>query len=116
MIDVKKAARRAFRGMYSGSAEIFSLAEGSSYSSEAVMKSEGEIAADVQPMSGSVSELAFGLAAEGDSKMYCDEHDALVVGNFVKTGGVLYRIERADRRELGMTVYLKRSDAYGNQC
>lgn len=108
--------KRMFEKMYSDRAEIFRLGEGSGYASEESLESAGYINADVQPENGSVSELAFGLEAEGGSKMYCGEHEELKPGNYVKTGGVLYRIERADKRRLGMTVYLKRSDAYGSQC
>ncbi len=116
MKRLTEAVKKAFEALYGGTAEIFELTEGSEYSDEMTLKSVGEIPADVQPDGGSVSERAFGLAAEGGAKMYCGENDALIPGNFVKTGGVLYRIERADRRGFGMTVYLKRSDAYGNQC
>ncbi len=100
-------ARKMFEPMYGDKTELYTLAEGSSYSSEARLESAGEIAADVQPCGGSVEERDYGLTAERDARMYCDEHEALAPGNFVRTGGVLYRIERVDKRELGVTVYLK---------
>lgn len=102
-----ESAEKAFERMYSDTAELYVLSESSSYEAEARLESAGEIAADVQPCGGSVEERDYGLTSERDAKMYCKEHEAVKPGNFVKTGGTLYRIERADRRKLGLTVYLK---------
>lgn len=88
-------------------AEVFEAVGISGYGSSAEMRLLYVISADIQPISASVADREFSIASERRMRMFFSEKYDLRAGQFVKTGGVMYRVEYAQKRGLGAEAVIK---------
>lgn len=88
-------------------AEVFETTGTSGYGSSAEMTLLYVISADIQPISASVTDREFSLTSERRMRMFFSGKYDLLPGQFVKTGGVMYRVEYAEKRGLGAVAVIK---------
>lgn len=79
-------------GGYSGNAELYKICD---------------IKADIQPYKSEGVQNEYGLFDGMRSVMYCDNNDEIQTGRYAVTVNKKYLIVGAEKRGLGMKVYLK---------
>lgn len=90
-------------------AEIFEASGISEYSSNAGMTLSEVIPADIQPVSGAVKDEDFSLVGERSVRMFYDGKYNIKAGDFVRSDGVMYRVEYVEKRILGNMALLRES-------
>ena len=96
-----------FNIFYDTPAEIFASADTGGYGSDAEMTLLYVISADIQPISGGMADREFSLTEERRVRMFYDGKHTVKVGNYVKTGGIMYRAEYVENRLLGAAAVLR---------
>lgn len=102
------AAKKAFARFYKTPVEIYRLSSGSDYSSSAERELVCSVLADIQPFSGELSDMEYGLDAKRRFKMYCADCEGISEGGYVKVDGVFYQITYAERWEMGIAAVIER--------
>lgn len=88
-------------------AEVFEASGISGYGTAAEMTLLYVISADIQPISGSVDDKEYSLTEERRMRMFYSGEHSIAVGNFIRTDGVMYRVEYVEKRSLGAMAVLK---------
>ena len=86
---------------------VLKITKGSGYDRTETVETLGAVTGDMQPYSGGLAQQEYGLAVECQKRFFCGANDAIRAGNYIDAGGVRYRIEYADNRQLGMTALLR---------
>ncbi len=92
---------------YDTPAEIFDIKNSGGYGSDAEMTLLYVISADVQPVSGETADREFSLTEERRVRMFHNGKRKIEVGNYVRTGGIMYRVEYAESRRMGDMAILR---------
>ena len=92
---------------YRDTVTVLKITKGSGYDCTETVETLGTVTGDMQPYSGGLAQQEYGLDIECRKRFYCAYSDIIRAGNYIDAGGVRYRIEYADNRQLGMTALLK---------
>ena len=104
-------ANRAFeRAFYDTAAEIIRVSESGGYTKTRTREKLGEIAADIQPVSGELAREEYGLDYSRAMHMFCADNALIVPGVYIKTGDGEYIVRHTARRRLGMTALLEAAE------
>lgn len=96
-----------FNIFYDTPAEIFAVENSGGYGSDAEMTLLYVISADIQPVSGETADREFSLTEERRVRMFHNGKRKIEVGNYVRTGGIMYRVEYVESRRTGDMAILR---------
>ena len=98
--------KKQFDIFHNNRAEVFESEGISEYSSTAGMTLLNVISADIQPVSGEVSDEEFSLAEKRRVRMFYGRENSIKVGNYVRIDKIMYRAEYVEKRILGNMAVL----------
>lgn len=97
-----------FRRFYTSEVEIIQIKETGVYTKTQTVKELCVVKADVQPYNGGLAAKEYGLEAECQKRMFCDNNEYLTEGNYAEISGRRYKIIYTEKWDMGETVILQR--------
>lgn len=92
---------------YRDTVTVLKITVSGGYTKTEKVETLGTVTGDMQPYGGGLAQQEYGLDIECRKRFYCAYSDIIRAGNYIDAGGVRYRIEYADNRQLGMTALLQ---------
>jgi len=97
-----------FERFYNTDVKLLEIKETGVYSKTRQVKELCEVMADVQPYNGGLLAKEYGLEAECQKRMFCDNNEHLTEGNYAEIHGQRYKIIYVDAWDMGAAVVLQK--------
>lgn len=97
-----------FKRFYNTDVKLFMIKETGVYSKTRQVNELCGVKADVQPYNGGLLAKEYGLEAECEYKMFCENNEHLTEGNYAEIYGQRYKIIYVEPWSIGAVVILQK--------
>ena len=88
--------------------KIISIKETGAYTKKKEVTELGSVLASIAPYNGGLLAKEYGLTAECEYKMFCDNNEHLTEGNYAEIHGQRYKIIYVEAWDMGAAVILQK--------
>lgn len=96
-----------FKRFYNTEVKLVRITETGAYTKTHQVKELCSIKADVQPYNGGLAAKEYGLEAECQKRIFCDNNENLTEGNYAQIGVQRYKIIYAEPWDMGAAAILQ---------
>lgn len=97
-----------FSRFYNTDVKLLEIKETGAYSKTRQVTELCSIKADIQPYNGGLLAKEYGLEAECQKRMFCENNEHLTEGNYTEIHGQRYKIIYAEAWDMGAAVILQK--------